>query len=173
LVRPEFPGLAARLYNPLRLTGNLIWKIAGFQNWTHYFMPTGHDRGCPNHYEPLETCLCWGGVDLRTKQMSPEGRFYLKSHLAIWLFGVRWYDFWKNTYYAWNHFENWVERQLVPSRWACEYCSAPWGKHDASCSLLEQEPLFDELEAYYDNWEDPMYEHADTPSLLDIQKEER
>lgn len=161
--RPEFPTLFDRLYRAHYAIGNFLWFLAVLQRWTHYFMPTGHDRTCTKNWKPLEDCLCWGGVDLRTKQMSPEGRFYLKTHLAVWLFGVRWYDFWRYKYYAWTAFHDTLERLLVPSRWQCEYCSQPWGKHAPTCTMLEVP------DGVYDNYEDPMYDDYpyDEPEPLD------
>lgn len=160
MARPEFPALFDRLYRPHYQIGNFVWKLAILSNWTRHFMPTGHDRSCPNSYKPLEHCLCWGGVDLRTKQMSPEGRFYLKTHLAIWLFGTRWYFFWLYKYHGWTALKDSLERVLVPSRWHCEYCDQPWGKHTPDCAMLEVP------EDIYDNWEDPMYDTPpDDPSL--------
>jgi hypothetical protein len=118
--RPEFPEITRRLIAPHRAIGNFIWQIALISYWTHYFMPDGHARGCPDSYKPLETCLCPGGVDLRTKQMCPEGRFYLKFNLTIWRFGLRWYYFWLYKYYGWLDTYLVIERLLTPSVWAEE-----------------------------------------------------
>jgi hypothetical protein len=69
---------------------------------------------------------------------------------------IRWYYFWLYRYYGWIELKNILERFLVPSRWACEYCSARWDTHKTDCPQLE----------VYDNWQDPMYETPDDdPSL--------